>query len=227
MNANMDEKFKVGIRDAVAEIMAAKEDAERASAIETLLSDSQTTITSLTENLTDKETELATSLEDVLELKVKVEELEAKAEEFKTTISDAKDNSIKLEERASLAETKLEEIAASKALVERMAQLEEAKVAASGDKRELQEDKVRTLSTKEFSAYLTERVELRNELELELREEASKVEEVKPTVEEVDTEAAIAAAGSLNIETASSTLTDKYANFGTQLAANMRKNDER
>ena len=86
MSANMDDKFKVDIRDAVAEIMAAKEDAERINTIEALLSDSQETITELTDLVENKELELSASVEEVTTLKTKVEELEAKAEEFQTLL---------------------------------------------------------------------------------------------------------------------------------------------
>lgn len=232
MSATMnDDKFKGDIREAVAEIMAAKEDAERFNTIEALLTDSQGTINGLTDVISEKEQELATSTEEVTALKAKVEELEAKAEEFLAQLADASKASEELTERATVAEKELAGIAADKALAGRMAELEEAKVALSGEKREAQELRVRGLDEEEFAAYRDERVELRALLAAELKEAASAAAEGKDdnkgvTAEEVAAVAAAAAAATLNVETASASVLSKYADFGETLAASMRGDKE-
>lgn len=232
MSATMnDDKFKGDIREAVAEVMAAKEDAARFNTIEALLNDSQSTINELTESISEKELELATSSEEVTALKTKVEELEAKAEEFLAQLADASKTSEELTERASLAEKELAGIAADKALAGRMADLEEAKVALSGDKREAQETRVRDMGEEEFAAYRDERVELRALLEAELKEAASAADEGKNddkgvTAEEAAAVAAVAAAATLNVETASASVVSKYLDFGETLAASMRGDKE-
>ena len=168
----MDDNFTVDIREAVSQIMAAKEDAERVNTIEALLNDSQKTITDLTESIETKEQELSASAEEVTVLKTKVEELEAKAEECQVMLTDAKKGADALEERASVAEKELAGLEAARALVGRMVELEEAKVALSGEKRAGQEDRVSTMTEEEFAAYKEERTELRAELEAELKEAA-------------------------------------------------------
>ena len=220
MSANMDDKFKVDIRDAVAEIMAAKEDADRVNTIEALLNDSQETITELTELVENKQLELSASAEEVTALKTKVEELEAKAEEFQTMLTEAKKGSEALEERASVAEKELADIAAAAALVDRMLELEEAKVALSGDKRTVQEERVRGMSAEEFASYKEERVELRAELAKELKEASKAVDDKDLSADDA---AAAAAAADLNIENASSSgVAGKYLEFANTLAASMR-----
>lgn len=231
MSANMDDKFTVDIREAVAEIMAAKEDAERVNTIEALLNDSQKTITDLTESIETKELELSASAEAVTELKTKVQELEAKAEEFEVMLVDAKKGTDALEERASVAEKELAGIESARALAGRMVELEEAKVALSGEKRAGQEDRVSNMNDEEFASYKEERTELRAELEAELKEAASaasdaKTDETGLSAEEVAAAAAAAAAATLNVENASATVQSTYLDFAKSLAASMRADKE-
>lgn len=226
MSLITDEKFKVDIREAVAEIMAAKEDAARVSTIEALLEDSQKTITELTETVTNKETESAALLEVVTNLKTKVKELEAKADEFRNALLEKKTETETLTERASIAEKELAAIVAKAELAARMVELEEAKVALSGDKRMAQTEKVLVMSEEEFASYKEERIELRAELEAELKEAAAvaAVNVVIPTTKREDD--AAQAATLLNVERASVTMADKYLDFGKTLAANMRGDKE-
>jgi chromosome segregation ATPase len=227
MSENTNDKFKVDIREAVADVMAAKEDAERISAIENLLEDSQKTITDLSEVVTSKELELSASAEEVTTLKTKVEELEAKAEEFQVILAEAKKGTDALEERASVAEGQLAAITADSALAGRMSELEVAKVALSGDKRVAQEERVRAMSDEEFTSYKEERAELRAQLEEELKEAAaSKEGEGEPTAEEKAAAEAAAAAATLNVENASANVQTRYLDFANALAADMRGDKE-
>lgn len=221
MSANMDDKFKVDIREAVNEIMAAKEDADRVNTIEALLNDSQKTITDLTEVITNKESELAASAEEVTNLKAKVEELETKAQEFQGMLAESQDGAKVLEERASAAEGELASIAADRALAGRMAELEEAKVVLSGDKRTAQEERVRNMSEEEFASYKEERTELRAQLEAELKEAASATD--SDAAGDSADDVAAAAAVTLNVENASASVQNKYLNFAETLAASMRE----
>lgn len=225
MSANMDDKFKVDIREAVADIMSAKEDAERVHAVESLLQDSQNAITELTDAVKSKDLELAASSEEVISLRDKIEELELKAAEFQATLAESKQETVEVTERASVAEGKLADIAADASQAARMGELEEAKVALSGEKRPAQEEKVRGMGEEEFASYKEERIEFRAQLEAELKEAASAAEDLKGPIsdEAVNAEGAIV---TLNVETASETLTEKYRNFGKHLAASMLEDKE-
>jgi len=238
MTTTMDEtKFRQGIREAIAEAMAEKEEAKRLENIESLLAAAQNTINDLTEVVTNKDVELASSSKEVDSLKAKVEELKAKTAEFETKLSEADKSTEELKERASVAEQELASIEADRALAGRMAELEEAKVAAPGESREAQEDRVRVMDNEEFAAYKAERVELRVQLQTELKEAAAAeaaaaaaADEDGDNVEEIakkeEAAAAQAAAGLLNMELASEDLLSKYRKLGDGLAARMRDGQE-
>lgn len=238
MTTTMDEtKFRQGIREAIAEAMAEKEEAKRLENIESLLAAAQNTINDLTEVVTNKDVELASSSEEVTSLKAKVEELKTKTAEFETKLSDADKSADELKERASLAEKELASIEADRALLGRMTELEEAKVVAPDESREAQEERVRAMGTEEFAAYKAERVELRTQLQAELKEAAAveaaaaaAANEDGDSVEEItkkeEAAAAQAAAGLLNMELASEDLLSKYRKLGDGLAARMRADQE-
>jgi uncharacterized coiled-coil protein SlyX len=219
--------------------MAEKEEAKRLENIESLLSVAQNTINDLTEVVSNKDVELATSSEDVTTLKAKIEELEAKTAEFEAKLVDADKTSEELTERATTAEKELASIEADCALTERMTELEEAKVAAPGESREPQEERVRTMNNEEFAAYKTERVELRTQLETELKEaaaveaaaaakaaEGDEGETAEEKAKREEAAAAVEAASILNVEFASEDLISKYRKLGEGLAARMRNDQE-
>lgn len=230
MTATMDDnKFKDGIRAAIAEAMAEKEEAKRLENIESLLSVAQSTINDLTEVITNKDVELASSSEETNSLRAKVEELEAKTTEFETKLADADKSVEDFKERASVAEVALASIEADKSLSVRMSELEEANVAAPSAGRDAQEARVREMSVDEFAAYRDERVELRTQIQAELKESASKSDEESSKEEnsaeleskKEEAAAAEAAAGLLNMELASEDLLSKYRKLGDGLAARM------
>ena len=230
-------EMKKSIAEAVREALAEKEAADRQSKVEELLNSAEDTVRDLTETIQGKEAELAAASEERNELLAQVEELKAKADELEAKLADANKSSEELQERASTAEAELHKIAADRALEVRMANLEEAKVAKSGEKREAQAERVRGMSDEEFAAYKEELIELRQAVEAELKEKAANSEGADESEDEGDgVEVAAAdiegarrsaegeaAANTLNVETASEDLRAKFARFGKAMAANLSK----
>lgn len=241
MNATMDhDKFVGGIREAVREALAEKEEANRLEKVEELLQTAEDTINELTSTINKKDSELAASTEAQEDLKAKLEELQTKHAELEEKLAAAGNTTQELEERASKAEKELADIAADRQLELRMAELEEAKVSSTDDeRRKAQADRIRGMSDEEFAAYKQELVELRSRLEAELvktnTEEASK-EEVEDEggegVAPADLEkarkeqAAAAAAATLNIEVASEDIKSKYAKLGMAMAERLKNSRE-
>ena len=237
MNATMDvDKFKDGIREALCEALAEKEDAKRLSKLEELVKEAEGTIQNLTEVIGNKEEELASASDSVDELNTAIEELKAKYAELEEKLSAAAEEKKTLEERAAQAESKLASIEAEKRLAGRMRELEEAKVLAAADARQAQEDRVKEMSDEEFTAYKAERVELRNQLEVELKAAAEKAsqsdsgnkdDEVQPDNKDTASEddGAAAAAATLNIEVASVSLRNKYKKLGEAMAERIKNRE--
>lgn len=242
MNATtMDmEKLKGGIREAFREALAEKEEENRLSKVEELLGQAEATINGLADVVTQKEGDLASISEDRDSLAALVEELKTKAAELEAQISVSSKETEDLEERASLAEKKLADIEAEKRLTGRMVELDEAKVALSGEKREAQSARICEMSDEAFVSYKEERVELRSDLEAQLKSEAAAVvaaaagegaqrqgEENGEGVIPADLDkaykatAAAAAAATLNIEVVSEDLKSKYREMAENLAKYM------
>lgn len=242
MDATMNaEKFKGGIREAVREALAEKEEANRLAKVEALLNEAETTINELTEAVSDKDTELAAATESSEALKAKVTELEGQLADFTNKLDEADKVREEVEERASAAEKELASIAAEARLSGRMAELDEAKIgAAEGESREAQEARVRELNDEEFAAYKSERVELRNQLAAEFKAAAeATAAEAAATSDKSDNddagnevapadiekarkeEAAAAAAATLDVEVASESIKNKYLELANKMAERM------
>jgi len=238
MTATDNDKLVGGIREAIREALNEKEEAARVENVEALLKTAQSTIDELTATVDSKNEELASSAEDRKVLQLKINELEAMTAELREKLDTADNTANKLEERASKAENELADIAADKALAVRMSELEEAKVAyASADTRTAQETRVRSMNKEEFASYKQEMVELRAQLEKEIKaasETASVVVEGDPETVVVPAdldralkeEAAMAAAATLDVEIPNQDLKDKFARFGKALAANLSNSRE-
>lgn len=230
-------KFVEGIRSAIKDVLAEREEASRLDKVEDLLSTAESTINELTDTITKKEEALVVASSDNDSLRAQVEELKLKAEELETKLSDADKKSEELEGRATAAEKELANIEAGRRLESRMTELEEAKVSKSGEKREAQTVRVRDLSDEEFAAYKQELVDIRSDVEAELKAvaaEAKKASE-KTAVEgegvvavppaDLDKalreEAAAAAAATLDIEVVSETMASTYLEMAAAMASNI------
>lgn len=235
MNASMnDDKFRDGIREAVREALAEKEEANRIANVEALLHDAKTTINELTQAIADKEVELSSSQEERESLQAKIEELETQLADFTAKLDETEKSREDMEQRATAAEKELASIAADQRLAGRMAELEEAKVIAAGEAREAQEARIKELTDEEFAAYKAERVELRNQLEAEIKaasESAAASSEDDDAGNEVPPadiegarkeEAAAAAAATLNVEVASEGIKNKYLEMANKMAERLR-----
>jgi len=240
MNATMNEdKFKGGIREAVREALAEKEEANRLAKVEELLTDAESTINELTQVVAAKDEELSTASVSSEALKAKVEELETKLADLGNKLDETEKSREDNEKRATAAETELASIAAENRLAGRMAELEAEKIAVSGEARVAQEERVRELSDEEFNAYKTERVELRNQLEAEFKTAAeaaaaatgntdtAKGDTLPADIEKARKEdAAAAAAATLDVEVASESIKNKYLEMANTMAERLRKGQE-
>jgi len=232
MTAKKDhDNFVGGIREAVREALAEKEEADRLSKVEELLQTAETTINELTDALASKEEEAASTGGEHEALLAKVAELETKTTELEEKLAEADKVSEERESRATAAEKVLAGIENARVIEVRMAELTEAKVSASSeDALAAQAGRVGELSEEEFSSYKQERIELRSQLEaaFKVQAEAAASEKVKegeevvaPDLETVRKEEAAAAAATLDVETPSQELSAKYAEFGAALARNI------
>lgn len=238
MNATtMDmEKLKGGIREAFREALAEKEEENRLSKVEELLGQAEDTINGLADVVTQKEGELASVSEERDSLAALVEELKTKAVELEAQIVESSKKTEELEERASLVEKQLADIEAEKKLTGRMAELVEAKIALSDERREAQSARVREMSDEEFVSYKEERVELRSDLETQLKNEATAKgaagEETGSEVLPADLTkahkevAAAAAAATLNIEVVSDDLKSEYRKMAETMVGYMTNGRE-
>lgn len=227
----MDLKLKQDIEDVVTKIFSAKEEADQKKATQSALNASAEVIDSLTKTLESKTEEMAST---VLSLKDEIAEKDSK---ITTLTSDLEVSSKALEEAnkaLTVATESLENIKKDQITEVRMAELDEAKVVMTTDKKG-QFAKVREMSDVEFAAYKTERVELRNAVMKEL--EASKA---SVTAEVVVTPATTVApaevvntppvnihpgqaiAAAMNFQTnPSDSMVDKYAELGKAMASTM------
>ena len=213
------------VKALVQEILAAREEAELQNSVEELLKKATDTIEQLTASLEakdvdidDKDGEIASMKEELETLKAQIEEKDQKLADLTSSLEEAHN---------TLAEIEKDRVAA-----ERMTQLEEAKVARSGEARELQLAKVREMSTEDFEEYSVELVSMREALLEEIKgasnEEGNETEPVTENAEVEDGEVDVAPAeiaekesvdAALNLETASTeTLRDKYQKMGQALA---------
>lgn len=237
MTATDQDKFAGGVREAVREALAEKEEAERLSKVEDLLNTAEATINGLTDTISQKDEELASVADQRDSLKTLVEELQTKATELDEKLAQAEEEKRVIEERASVAEQELASLEANRRLAARVSELEEVKVLKSDEeKRVVQTARIRDLSDEEFASYKEELVELRSDLEEELRKEAAEATDVGD-----DTDGAVAAAGGdvvevapadlgnketasaaaaalLNIEVPSEDITSKFQAFANQMA---------
>ncbi len=238
MTVTDQEKLAGITREAVREAMAEKEEADRLSKMEELLTTATAETGALTEVLATKEEEIVSASGERDSLAAQLEELRIETEKLKDALVAASKDNEKLEERASTAEATLAGIEAEKNLAGRMAELEEAKVIKAEDKRTAQEDKVRGLSEEEFATYKEELVDFRTEWEAEkavAEKEAASKEQADEKAEAVadaekekaqKEEASAAAAAALNIEVASESTLKKYLSWGKQLADDMKNSQE-
>ncbi len=241
MTAKVDhENFVGGVREAVRDALAEKEEADRLSKVEELLQASESTINGLTDTITNKDAEMAASTEERDALLAKVAELETKATELEERLSEANKGSDEHKARAATAEKELASIEDARVLEVRMAELVEAKIASSGEEAlAAQAERIGGMSEEDFSSYKQERVALRTQLETELKAqaEATAAQEAKENKEgagvddktsDLETankeKAAAAAAAQLDIEVPSEDLKTKYKAFGETLARKIAGN---
>ena len=169
------------VRKLIEEILHAKEEAEVQHAVEELLESAKATIQELSESLEAKDST--------------IEEMEAKiaeeADKFETAKSELEAKVAELEEiqkQLEEAQTTLAEIEKDRVAGERMEKLEEAKVARTGESRDVQYTKIREMTEEDFEEYAAELVSLRASLLEEIeaaREETEVTEEDEVAEEEV------------------------------------------
>jgi chromosome segregation protein len=164
------------IRKLIEDILHAKEEAEVKQAVEELLENAKATIQELSESLEAKDST--------------IEEMEAKladeAEKFETAKSELEAKVAEVEEiqkQLEEAQTTLAEIERDRVAGERMEKLEEAKVARTGESRDVQYTKIREMPEEDFEEYAAELVSLRASLLEEI--EAAREETTEGTEEEV------------------------------------------
>ena len=169
------------IRELIEEILTAKEDAELQESVESLLEKAKATIEELSDSLEAKDA-------DIVEMETKLvktaEEHETAKTELEAKMSEIEDLQTKLEE----AQNTLAEIEKDRLANERMEKLEEAKVARTGESRDVQFTKVREMAEEDFEEYAAELVSLRASLLEEIeaaREETEVTEEDEVAEEEV------------------------------------------
>ena len=168
------------VRKLIEEILHAKEEAEVQQAVEELLESAKATIQELSESLEAKDST--------------IEEMEAKlaeeAEKFETAKSELEAKLAEVEEiqkQLEEAQTTLAEIERDRVAGERMEKLEEAKVARTGESRDVQYTKIREMTEEDFEEYAAELVSLRASLleEIEAAREETEVTEEEVIEEEV------------------------------------------
>jgi chromosome segregation ATPase len=218
------------VKIAVEEALKAKAGEERTASIELSLEKANEIVAGLKENVEAKAAELAASEEETTDLKARLEELNAKVEELNAQLTKSEEDKELVETRANAAESRLLEIAKESKLKQRLCILEEAKVAKTGEKLDLQLAKVKEFSDEEFDSYKEDLIEMRSSIEEALREEAAKKAEstldpdavtVAPAnVEKVLSENAsiLPAVESIPEET----MNEKYANLGKAMASEVK-----
>jgi chromosome segregation ATPase len=230
MNAPDQATFVEGMRAAIKEVLAEREEANQLDKVEELLSRAESTINELSETITAKDEELAAVSTVTEGLKAQIEELKAKAVELEEKLAEADKKAEEREGRAVAAEEKLASIEADKKLTVRMEELAEAKVVKAEDKREAQKERVRAMSDEDFIAYKEELVEMRNEVEAELRaaaatDEGQTTEGVTVPPADLDKarreDAAAAAAATLNIEVVSEDVKSMYHEMAAAMAKSL------
>jgi chromosome segregation ATPase len=231
------EKFVQVIKEIAREVLNEQEEVDRNAKMEELLEKATGTIQDLTETITGKEEELASLTEQKEGLQSKVDELQTKVAELEEKLSSTQKEKEEVELKATAAESALADIEAAKKLDSRMAELEEAKVAKAGDKREAQMSRVKEMSDDEFTSYKEELVELRAALETAIKEElaAKDAGDSEPAADPPDIDsargddkakAAADAAALLNMEYASNgEVDDEYKKLGEAMAAQLRKDE--
>lgn len=217
------------VREAVKDELKKHEVSEQLEMVEEKLELAETSINELTDVLTAKDGEIAKLTEEKEELQKKMEELDLKVKELEAKVADSDKRHSEYEQRAVAAETALADISKDRALEVRMRELEEAKVAKKGDKLAAQREKVREMSSEDFSAYRDELIEIRAQVEEAFKVEAAAGkdnEEVKNdevVVPPADLSAAGKEAAALNVEgTATVSLKEKFRMMGDALAKKVK-----
>jgi chromosome segregation ATPase len=222
---NNNEELVSLVRAAVESALTAREGEDRAASIEASLEQANTMVTDLNDSMEAKAADLATKETENTELQAQLQELVARVEELGEKLAKSEEDKAEIETRATAAELHLSDIAKENKLKQRLCQLEEAKVAKSGEKLDSQLAQVKELSDEEFASYLEDRVELRASIEeamISAAEVAPKADEV--TVAPADVQAAKASADAVVpvIEKATEeTIEDLYARLGDAMAASV------
>lgn len=222
---NNDELMNL-VRAAVESALKVREGEDRAASIEDSLEEANTMVTDLKETIQASATDLATKEQDNTELQAQLQELVAQVEELGEKLAKSEEDKVGLETRATAAELHLSDIAKENKLKQRLCQLEEAKVAKSGEKLDSQLAKVKELSDEEFASYLEDRVELRASIEEALIADATlapKGGEV--TVAPVDVtavKASVVPVVPVIEKTTEETIEDVYARLGDAMAASVQ-----
>jgi chromosome segregation ATPase len=213
------------VRAAVESALVAREGDDRAASIEASLEKANTMVTDLKDAIESKAAELAAREEDNTELKAQLEELVARVAELGEKLAKTEEEKKSLETRATAAEEHLSDLAKESKLTQRLCQLEEAKVAKSGDKLDAQLAQVKELSDEEFASYLEDRVELRASIEESMIAQATVAGDEEVEIAPADVERALTEVAALvpNIEeTPEETIEDMYAKLGNAMAASVK-----
>lgn len=222
---NNDELVNL-VRAAVENALKVREGEDRAASIEASLEEANTLVTDLKESIQAKAADLATKEEDNIALQAQLQELVAKVEELGEKLAKSEEDKVELETRATAAELHLSDIAKENKLKQRLCQLEEAKVAKSGEKLDVQLAQVKELSDAEFAAYLEDRVELRASIEEAMIANAGpELTSDEVTIAPADVLSAQASADlvvPIIEETPEETIEDLYARLGDAMAASVQ-----
>lgn len=169
----------------VEQVFSKKEEASQKQAMQDALTESATTIESLTTELEtlQSEFEAAKNVSDE-ELVTK----ETKISDLTTELEAAQKKSEELETELASVKEEIDNMKKDKVAEARMNELEEAKVIFSTDV-EKQFAKVREMSDEDFESYKTERVELRAAVAKELAEQQEEAQETQATTENETEEA--------------------------------------
>jgi hypothetical protein len=198
----MNSKILEEVKNSVKLLLEEKELSSKVSLAEVSLTKASESIAHLIDQVETKESALAAAGQEIDSLKAKVSEIEALARSLQEKFDSLQLVSDENLTRATKAESELVEIAAQKNLEVRVAELASAKVTMSGDKFEVQKNKIKGMSDTEFATYKEDLIQVRADLETSLKAAASAESENTTIVAPADLDAARKEVGStlLNIE---------------------------
>ena len=168
----MDNKIREEVKLALEGILASKEESEIKTRMEEALTDAKETISSLNQDVADKEAAIAVFSGDIETKDASIVGLEEKVKELEIAIESLTKEKDGAEGKASTLETELAEIKKEQTADIRLAKIIEAKLIRETEEvKDKTKVKVKEMSDEDFNAYIEDLSEVRNSFLEELKKQ--------------------------------------------------------